>query len=250
MIFYERKVWKKNCLKIFYLLCIFISNYNTINSTNLITEKTINEDCQLKKKFYIFEGIDGCGKTTLISKLKEVLPPDEFFFTKEPYGTNLKTEFSSILKETLEKEDHLAHYLGFATERSHHIKHYILPQQLNGKHVISDRFIFSSRVYQSDNVPLDTINTIYKLTNHGIEIDIIFYCKIDPEIAIKRIEERKNIQKETNDFLDDFHKKRLHHISQKFDECLLQGNTKEKVVVLDMNNPIDEIVKKVLPYLQ
>lgn len=239
---------KKNCLKIFYLLCIFISHYNTINSMNLIEEKII-EDSQLKKKFYTFEGIDGCGKTTLISKLKEILSPDEFYFTKEPCGTDLKTESLSILKKTSEKEDQLTQYLAFATERSYHIEHYILPQ-IKEKHVISDRFIHSSKAYQSGHVPRATIDKIYELTNRGIEIDLTFYCRIDPEIAIKRIEERNKTQKETNDFLDDFHKKRLHHISQKFDECLLQENTKEKVVVLDMNNPVDEIVKQVLPYLQ
>ncbi len=193
----------------------------------------------VKNKFFIFEGIDGSGKTSLIQKLKEYLPEELFFFTKEPCGTDIASEIEEILCKTTEKNDYLSQYLAFAMERSYHIKNYVLPS-LKIKNVISDRFFYSSLGYHGNYLDTDIIKKIYYLTNHNIIVDIIFYCKIDPKIAIERIEKRKD-----NNFLDYAYAKKLEYISNTFDHLFNKKNP-EKIVILDMTHPVEILAQKVI----
>lgn len=192
----------------------------------------------MKNKFYVFEGIDGSGKTTLINILKEKLINKRFFFTKEPCGTNFNHHMKELLHKVVLKNDYISQYLLFAAERSFHIKTIINEHLNNNYNVISDRFFHSSLVYQGLTVDENFIDLVYKNSNHGISINKIFFCNICPDIALKRIQERN-----VNDILDNYFKDKLYLLSKRYNN-LFHNNS--SVVFLDMTLPIDILIGKVL----
>lgn len=188
--------------------------------------------------FYAFEGIDGCGKTTLINALQKRLVEKSFYFTKEPCGTNFNPHIKELLCTTILEHDYIAQYLLFAAERSYHIKTIINPFLQNNYSVISDRFFYSSLVYQGMNVDENFIHFVYENSNHGLIINKIFYCKISSDIALERIKKR-NI----NDTFDQYYEDKLCLLSSRYD-MLFENNT--KVIVLDMIQPLELLVKRVI----
>ncbi len=108
-----------------------------------------------KGRLITLEGPDTAGKTTLVEKLKTALPiiyPDDtFLFTREP-GNLLYGEFnkSESIREKLLTDNTLTadeQAKLFAESRYYHTIEII--KELNkGNHVITDRYLFSSIIYQ------------------------------------------------------------------------------------------------------
>lgn len=105
-----------------------------------------------KGNFIVIEGADASGKTTTINDLKEILPKDEFVFTREPGGSEVAEQIRKLLlnnptdeKISLETQSYL-----FAAARKQHMMNTIIPALQAGKSVVCDRFLLSSLVYQSN----------------------------------------------------------------------------------------------------
>lgn len=181
-------------------------------------------------KLIVFEGIDGSGKTTLIESMRKNFN-DEIFFTREPYGTDLKNEIKNIIKKSTAINDHLSTLLAFSLERSYHIKNYILPCLARGLSVISDRFFLSTLAYQGIHISEDLIKKMYCMTNYNIEISCIFFCYIDPLVACQRIRLRND-----NNFLDTYYSENLQKVSESYQKVLAHF---PQTVYLDMTKPLE-----------
>ncbi len=107
---------------------------------------------QQKGKFIVIEGVDGCGKGTLMEHLKNVLPTNQFVFTREPGGTPFGAELRKLLLNN--EIDPVTQLLLFEADRKRHIEEVILPALASGKHVISDRFDASTFAYQAETEKL------------------------------------------------------------------------------------------------
>lgn len=94
--------------------------------------------------FIVIEGGDGVGKTTLIDNLKKVHP--EYVYTKEPNFDDKTTKIRQIIDQGGLCNEAIA-YL-FASARAENTNKVILPAIKQGKVVISDRYVYSSAVYQ------------------------------------------------------------------------------------------------------
>lgn len=143
--------------------------------------------------FIVFEGIDGSGKTSQISKLFSYLlnkgikvittkePSDSFFghiFTKSARLGN---------RLPLEKEIEL-----LLNDRKEHIETFIKPYLKKGYVVISDRYYPSMMAYQGSD--LYTPETIYNLNKKfAIDPDIAFLLDIPVKDALSRIAKRNTI---------------------------------------------------------
>lgn len=184
-----------------------------------------------KGKFIIFEGIDCSGKTTLVDNIKNYFQ-DLIFFTKEPYGTDLKGEIKEIIRKSILKNDNMTTMLAFTLERSYHIKNYILPHLNRGISVISDRFFLSTLAYQGISLPKILLKQVYEIIRQEIVIDKIFFCRISPDNALARMSQRKD-----NNFLDEYYYKRMRDLSLSYEESLLEY---QNVVFLDMEKPLIE----------
>jgi dTMP kinase len=218
------------------LLANFMKNMKTNNKPILISQRPL---------FIVFEGIDGSGKSTLSKKLFSYLQTHNTpcILTKEPGATALKMP----LYEQLHILSHYEHkekiqYLLFAAERALHIETIIQPALLQGKIVISDRFIDSSRVYQKE-AGSKFINMIFEHTNNNITPDITIFCEIDPIIALKRITLRGK------DLMDKLYEKKLSILTERYKSLYKQNNSKNIIINCNTENQ-DEIFNQLLYILK
>lgn len=103
-------------------------------------------------KFIVFEGLDGCGKTSQIDILARRLKEkgEKVYVTAEPTNYETGLYLRRILSESLEKDIYLLAAL-FLADRIEHITHPekgIKKYLDDGYTVICDRYYYSSLAYQ------------------------------------------------------------------------------------------------------
>lgn len=154
------------------------------------------------------EGIDGSGKSTLVHNLAQSLQHHSLpiVLTKEPGGTALGKQLRSILQEQTTPLTSKAEYLLFAADRAQHFETFITPTLAKNTIIISDRMADSSLVYQGFGRGLDRtmLSTINQWAMNTRQPDLIFYVKVDPQIAINRLAQRAQLtafEKEKESFV-------------------------------------------------
>ena len=132
-----------------------------------------------KYKFIVFEGIDGSGKTVQSKKLSECI---NGYYTYEPTDGEVGKLIRRVLRgEVCYSGETLA--LLFAADRRERVS--TISKELEHRHVVSDRYIHSSIVYQSIlGVDLDFILSINRF---AIKPDILIYLDVDVEEALRRM---------------------------------------------------------------
>lgn len=145
-------------------------------------------------KFIVFEGIDGCGKTTQAVRLKNhinsylrqsnskiICEGEEEPFAGDVIGGNIRAVLSRQIKIP---GDALAHL--YVANRLTHIST-ILPKLESGNHIICDRYYYSNFAYnQTPNTSLDDLIIANKLCIEQLRPDVVFYLHISPEVAYER----------------------------------------------------------------
>ncbi|RMD95208.1 MAG: dTMP kinase, partial [Alphaproteobacteria bacterium] len=102
-------------------------------------------------RFISLEGIDGSGKSTQARLLAERLNArgQEALLTREPGGSPGAEAIRALLVEgPPERWSPITECLLFTAARRDHLERTITPALSAGRHVISDRFADSTRVYQ------------------------------------------------------------------------------------------------------
>jgi dTMP kinase len=152
-------------------------------------------------RFVSFEGIEGCGKTTQIALLSEVLTQRKIphSVTREPGGTAVGEGIRKILlhSETI----HLtaaAELLLFYASRSQNILEKIEPSLAQGEVVICDRFYHASMAYQGygRGIPIDFIEKLTELVCGSRRPEITILLDIEPEIGLTRARTRNSKRSE------------------------------------------------------
>ena len=141
--------------------------------------------------FIAIEGIDGCGKTTLITFLKERLTQENIptVFTKEPGGSALGRPLRELLNQQPVPIDPKAEFLLFAADRAQHMREVIMPGLGRGEMIITDRCADSSLAYQGYGLGLDKemIRQINRWAMNDIQPDTVIYLRLSPEQSMERI---------------------------------------------------------------
>ena len=139
--------------------------------------------------FITFEGIDGCGKTTQLNRLKARLEARgvEVVATREPGGTAL----AESLRATLLHGGDIAaraELLLFGAARAQHAHEIIRPALERGAWVLCDRFIDSSESYQGGGLGLsrDFIRAMNEFATGGLTPDLTFFVDVAPAIGASR----------------------------------------------------------------
>jgi len=146
-----------------------------------------------KGKFIVFEGIDGCGKSTQVQLLAKYLKKQEkkVLVTDEP----TKGPIGRLIRQALAGKISLNNFglqLLFCADRDHHLKNLVIPYLKKGYIIISDRYAFSTLAYGGiDNKMEDLI----KINQNFLLPDITFILKIRPEIGLARVKSsRRNLE--------------------------------------------------------
>lgn len=145
-------------------------------------------------RFITLEGGEGAGKTTLLTGLAARLTTAQraVICTREPGGTAGADEIRALLVTGgAERWSALTEALLFTAARCDHIERVIRPALGRGDWVICDRFVDSTRAYQSaaDGVPEATLDTLAQLIGAPAP-DLTFILDIDPRAGLARARSR------------------------------------------------------------
>ena len=139
-----------------------------------------------------FCGLDGCGKTTMLTKLLSELEKEhQVFLTKQP--TNNVRE-SAIFRNFMDFPDHKNYdyrslSLLAASDRLQHVNKVIKPAMQQGGIVLSDRYFYSCLAnLRARGFKKDT--WIYEISQSIIKPDIAFFFDVPVKTAIARVRER------------------------------------------------------------
>lgn len=140
--------------------------------------------------FITFEGPEGSGKTTVISKVYEQLAKTyDVIATREPGGIAISESIREILLAKGNEMDARTEALLFAAARRQHLTEKVLPALDAGKIVLCDRFIDSSIAYQgfARGIGTDEVMNINRFAIENHMPDMTIYLKLEPEVGLRRI---------------------------------------------------------------
>lgn len=141
-----------------------------------------------RKHYIAFEGIDGCGKDTQLTLLKEFLEKggESVLTVAEPDETNSVGQFlRSCLKSGDFREAHAALFLAdriILTDRT------VIPALKEGKVVLSSRSFLSTIAYQQRMWSKEWLETIHQAL--PIKPGLIILFDISPYLAMERMKVR------------------------------------------------------------
>ncbi len=145
--------------------------------------------------FFTLEGIDGSGKSTVISIIQKELEKRNanFIAVREPGSTGIGEKIRDMLLDPNVFISPVEEVYLYATSRAIFVRRIVLPALNSGKLVISERYVDSSFAYQGygKGVPLKFIYEINKTAISGVFPNLTVLLDIDPSIGIKRLESKK-----------------------------------------------------------
>lgn len=148
-------------------------------------------------RFLVLEGIDGCGKTTQLERLRAWLPASglmppaaELVVTREPGGTDLGLALRQLLLHPPgdAAPGSTAELLLYAADRAQHVQQCIAPALAAGHWVLSDRFSGSTAAYQGygRGLPLALIDQLAAIATGGLRPDLTVLLELPLAEAQRR----------------------------------------------------------------
>jgi dTMP kinase len=134
------------------------------------------------------EGIDGSGKSTLVSALRESLADLDPVFTREPGSTWVG---DAVRRAIAEQADPVTEALLFVADHAAHLGQVVRPALAEGRLVISDRYTDSRYAYQAVMLegkvpdPAGWLRTLHR--GWTIVPDRTFLLLVPVEEAIRRL---------------------------------------------------------------
>lgn len=185
--------------------------------------------------FIAFEGGDGAGKSTQISRLATRLAAlgRSVVVTREPGGTDLGRRIREVLLHG-ESVAARAEALLFAADRAHHVETLIRPALAAGRVVVSDRFMDSSIAYQGAGRALDAaeIKALSLWATGGLVPDVTVLLDVPVEVGAAR---RGGVHDRMESEPEAFHQRVRDHF------LALAAADPGRYVVVDAALPADEI---------
>lgn len=184
-------------------------------------------------RYIAFEGVEGCGKSTHVKRLAAHL---DALVTREPGGTVIGTTLREIMANTA--NTHLsarAEALLMAADRAQHLHELVVPTLESGRHVVSDRSVYSSLAYQGYGRQLD-LSQLQQFNDFAISSrwpDLVVYLRVDLASVRARLQKRDTDRFERED--DAFFRR----VMSGFDE--LAQSEPDRWLVIDATPPKDEL---------
>ena len=159
--------------------------------------------------FISVEGIEGCGKSTLVNGLDQHLQERniDYVITKEPGSTSIGKILRSILLDKKQQISPLTELLLMFSDRLDHLDKVIKPSLEAGKIVITDRYIDSTYAYQGAGrgIPKKIIDNLVSQTEIMLP-DRTILLDLSPEIGLKRASTRNELDRFESENIE-FHKR-------------------------------------------
>ena len=166
-----------------------------------------------RARFIVFEGLDGCGKTTQLKMLSERLSDHPHIRTREPSDGAI----GRLIRESVSggaqvgplafNSETLA--LLFAADRVKHISDEVMPALRSGKTVLCDRYYYSNIAYQSDGADTRRLFQYNAYAMKTAKPDLVLFIDIPPEECFQRLTVRRAEEKENLTIFENIEKLRL-----------------------------------------
>ncbi len=154
-------------------------------------------------RFFVFEGVNGSGKSSLIDRLNREIPNS--IKTREPGGTPLGEKLRQILQVDKEPISSLTELFLFQADRAHHVD-FIKTELKKGKTVFCDRYFYSSIAFQGAGRGLMDVEELSMKAIQGLLPACVFLLDLDPVEGLKRREGLSEIDRFEGEQLE-FHKR-------------------------------------------
>lgn len=143
-------------------------------------------------KLIVFEGVEGCGKTTQMQLCSQWLKnlSVSVLLTREPGGTELGSHLRQLLLEKSEDKPvgEVTELLLYAADRAQHIEQELKPNLADGKYILCDRYTDSTIAYQGygRGLSMSIINQLNYIATNGLESDLTIWLDVDVEVGLAR----------------------------------------------------------------
>ena len=183
--------------------------------------------------YIALEGLEGCGKSTHTKRLGEHL---NAVITREPGGTRIGTLLRAILADPENSDlDRRTEALLMAADRAQHMAEIIKPSLAQGRHVVSDRSIYSTLAYQGYGRQLGT-EALLSISTWALQDrlpDLVIYIDVPTDVLNARLAKRDldRFEREGAEFFA--------RIAEGFRE--LRAADPERWIIIDGTVPKDDV---------
>ena len=141
-------------------------------------------------RLFVFEGIDGCGKSTQAQRVAASIGARGTF---EPGDTALGAALRAVVLDASVSMTPLAEAMVMAADRAQHVAEVIEPELAAGRDVVCDRFGGSTLAYQGygRGVELDDLRRLVDVATGGLTADLTVLLDCAPAVARARRRARR-----------------------------------------------------------
>lgn len=192
--------------------------------------------------FLTFEGGEGAGKSTQITRLADKLRARglDVVVTREPGGSpGAEAVRHVLLSGAAEPFGPQMEAILFAAARSDHVEQVIRPAVERGAVVLCDRFFDSTRVYQGVTGELEPafVQALEDVTVNGMVPDMTLILDVDPELGLARAVARRG-----QDVADRFEKETLAVHQRRREAYLAIADAEpDRCIVIDASGEPNEV---------
>ncbi len=172
----------------------------------------------INRRFITFEGADGCGKTTQLTKTAAFLRARgcSVVTTREPGDSTIGGEIRRLLLSPEVTPTPACELLLFLADRAQHVSERILPALQQGCWVLCDRYSDSTAVYQLAARKLERdreLTPLLTFAEQGLTPALTLWLDLPIATALHRIDGRTGSD----------HEGRLDHESARFHQAVHHG---------------------------
>jgi dTMP kinase len=141
--------------------------------------------------YIALEGPEGCGKSTQAKRLADAI---DAVLTRETGGTAIGERLRTILHDvTVIELDARAESLIVAADRAQHVAEVVRPALDAGRHVVSDRTVYSSLAYQGygRELPIDELRSINDWAIRGTWPNLVVLLDVPIKVIANRMKSRQ-----------------------------------------------------------
>lgn len=198
-------------------------------------------------QFVTLEGVDGSGKSTVLSHLGQALGAQGYpvVLTREPGGTDIGRAIRAVLLDVESTGmSPLCEAMLYAADRAQHISEVIRPALEAGNLVLCDRFTDSTLAYQSFGRGLERawVEQLCEVAADGLVPDKTLLLDLPVEEGFRRLAHRRATQDEGR------REARLDEETIAFHRRVYAGYrvlaeaSPDRFVIIDASRPVEEVV--------
>ena len=199
------------------------------------------ENKTTRGKLIIFEGTDGCGKTTQTELLRRRIAEytgAPCLFEREPDSRNIVgAVIRSALYGGVKISPRSMAYLHVA-DRLEHIE-FMLPLLESGSHIVCDRYYLSNMAYNSgEGLSVEDVYELNRPCAEALSPDAIVYLDVPPEVT----RARRAADRASEEIYDaDEKQKRIRNNFEMALECVAKAEGEQKIIRINAARTFEEV---------